>query len=140
MRRKKQTSFKSLRNRQKVTDISSEPHNDAAELSLGQRLGRLGGIARARNLTAEQRREIAQKAAAKRWERSDLPQATPTAAGHDHAAALIERNGRLLSQAADARLRRQKITAQSEAGIGRVMASHKAVVPCTSRVTWRNRQ
>jgi hypothetical protein len=30
-------------------------------------LGKLGGAARARNLTAEQRAEIAKKAAAKRW-------------------------------------------------------------------------
>ena len=35
--------------------------------SPAQALGRLGGAARARNLTAEQRAEIARKAAAKRW-------------------------------------------------------------------------
>jgi hypothetical protein len=132
MRQKTQSAVKSPKKRKRAAHIGSEPHNDAAELSLGQRLGRLGGIARARKLTAEQRREIAQKAAAKRWERSDLPQATPTAAGHDHAAALIERNRRLLSQAAGARLRRQKIAAQSEAAVGRAMASHEAVVPAAA--------
>jgi len=38
---------------------------DAAAAGLGQK----GGAARARSLTAEQRAEIAKKAAAKRWER-----------------------------------------------------------------------
>jgi hypothetical protein len=41
---------------------------DAAASAAAQ-LGRLGGAARARNLTAEQRAEIAKKAAAKRWEK-----------------------------------------------------------------------
>jgi hypothetical protein len=36
-------------------------------LSPGATLGKLGGEARARNLTAEQRAEQAKKAAAKRW-------------------------------------------------------------------------
>ena len=35
----------------------------------GQQLGRLGGAARARKLTPEQRAEIAKRAAAKRWQR-----------------------------------------------------------------------
>jgi hypothetical protein len=35
------------------------------------KLGKLGGIARRKNLTAEKRREIAQKAAAARWEKKD---------------------------------------------------------------------
>jgi hypothetical protein len=39
----------------------------APALSPAQQLGKLGGAARARNLTADQRREIARKAAAKRW-------------------------------------------------------------------------
>jgi len=34
-----------------------------------QAMGKKGGAARAKNLTAEQRQEIARKAAAKRWER-----------------------------------------------------------------------
>ena len=33
-------------------------------------LGKLGGVARAQNLTAEQRAEIAKKAATKRWQTS----------------------------------------------------------------------
>ncbi len=33
-------------------------------------LGRLGGAARARNMTPERRAEIAKKAAAKRWDKS----------------------------------------------------------------------
>ena len=36
----------------------------------GQQLGKLGGAARAKALTAEQRAEIARKAAAKRWGRA----------------------------------------------------------------------
>jgi hypothetical protein len=36
--------------------------------SAAAQLGKLGGAARARNLTPEQRKEIARKGAAKRWE------------------------------------------------------------------------
>lgn len=58
----------------KVMRISTgEEPNDresAPALTPGQQLGKLGGAARARNLTAEQRREIAKKGAAKRWEKS----------------------------------------------------------------------
>ena len=60
---------KIVENRQKATAIDAAAHNDAAKLSPAQLLGSLGGVARARSLTAEQRSEIAQKAAAKRWER-----------------------------------------------------------------------
>jgi len=137
--------------REKPTTIGAAAHNDGPKLSPAQQLGRLGGAARARNLTAEQRREIAQKAAAKRWERFDPSQATPTnssdrnltertAGQDDDAAALIERNRRLLSQAADVRLRREEVSAQSEAAVGRAMASNRVVAPCSSRVAWRNRQ
>ena len=38
--------------------------------SAAAQLGKLGGAARARNLTAEQRSEIARKGAAKRWGKS----------------------------------------------------------------------
>jgi hypothetical protein len=41
----------------------------APPLSPGQQLGKLGGAARAKKLTAEQRAEIARKGAAKRWGR-----------------------------------------------------------------------
>ena len=48
-----------------------EPNDreDAPALSPAQQLGKLGGAARARKLTAEQRAQIARKAAAKRWTR-----------------------------------------------------------------------
>lgn len=42
---------------------------DPAAVELGRRGGLKGGKARAEKLTAEQRREIAKKAAEKRWER-----------------------------------------------------------------------
>lgn len=45
-------------------DLNQTPASAAAEL------GKLGGAARARNLTAEQRQEIARNAAAKRWKKS----------------------------------------------------------------------
>jgi len=44
---------------------------DPAAVSLGRRGGLKGGKARAAKLTAEQRSEIARKAAAARWERAD---------------------------------------------------------------------
>ena len=40
---------------------------DQTPASAAAQLGKLGGAARAKKLTPEQRREIAQKAAAKRW-------------------------------------------------------------------------
>ncbi len=40
---------------------------DQTPASAAAQLGKLGGAARARNLTAEQRTEIARKGAAKRW-------------------------------------------------------------------------
>jgi hypothetical protein len=69
MRRNTQISTKLWEKRPKVMPIGAAAHDGAAELSPAQQLGSLGGAARARNLTAEQRREIAQKAAAKRWQR-----------------------------------------------------------------------
>ncbi len=44
-----------------------EEGKDPAAVSLGRRGGLKGGRARAEKLTPEQRREIARKAAAKRW-------------------------------------------------------------------------
>jgi hypothetical protein len=44
-----------------------EPAKDAAAVSLGRRGGLKGGKARARALTATQRREIARRAAEARW-------------------------------------------------------------------------
>jgi hypothetical protein len=68
MRQDKQASAKLQKNRQKTDTIDAAAHNEVA-LSPAQQLGSLGGAARARSLTAERRTEIAQKAAAKRWER-----------------------------------------------------------------------
>jgi hypothetical protein len=45
------------------------PEKDPAAVSLGRRGGLKGGKARAAKLSAEKRREIAQKAAQKRWEK-----------------------------------------------------------------------
>jgi hypothetical protein len=47
-----------------------ESDKDPAAVSLGRRGGLKGGKARADKLSAERKREIAQKAAAKRWNRS----------------------------------------------------------------------
>jgi hypothetical protein len=69
MRRDTRISTENQKKRQKTTAIGAAAHNDQSALSPAQQLGSLGGAARARRLTAEQRREIAQKAAAKRWER-----------------------------------------------------------------------
>jgi len=56
-----------------VTEEQPNPPDDSgknpAAVSLGRRGGLKGGAARAASLTPEQRREIAQKAAAKRWNR-----------------------------------------------------------------------
>jgi hypothetical protein len=55
----------------RVTKIATgeEPgdREDAPAPSPAQQLGKLGGAARARSLTAEQRKEIARKGAMKRW-------------------------------------------------------------------------
>ena len=51
------------------TGEEPDDREDTPALTPGQQLGKLGGAARARNLTAEQRAEIARKAAAKRWEK-----------------------------------------------------------------------
>ena len=48
---------------------SAAPAKDPAAVSLGRRGGLKGGKARAEKLTPEQRREIARRAAAKRWGR-----------------------------------------------------------------------
>ena len=53
----------------KVARIATGKEQDEREAtdSAAAQLGKLGGAARARNLTAEQRAEVAKKAAAKRW-------------------------------------------------------------------------
>lgn len=43
------------------------PQKNPAAVALGRLGGKKGGPARAKKLTAEQRREIARKAAEKRW-------------------------------------------------------------------------
>lgn len=52
----------------------SEPkrEKDPAAVSLGRKGGLKGGKARAESMTPERRREIAVKAAAKRWKKPDL--------------------------------------------------------------------
>jgi hypothetical protein len=67
MRRDKHISTQMQKKRHKKTGIGAAAHNDEPGPSPAQQLGSLGGAARARSLTPEQRREIAQKAAAKRW-------------------------------------------------------------------------
>jgi len=47
---------------------TGEETEELAPATAGATLGKLGGQARARNLTPEQRAEQAKKAAAKRWE------------------------------------------------------------------------
>ncbi len=55
----------------KVMRIATgEEQEDIAPASAAATLGKLGGAARARNMTPERRAEIAKKAAAKRWGRS----------------------------------------------------------------------
>jgi hypothetical protein len=53
----------------KVMRIATGEEEDDREAtaSAAAQLGKLGGAARARNLTAEQRQDIAKKGAAKRW-------------------------------------------------------------------------
>ena len=55
----------------RVMGIATGEEEDDREnepvLSPAQQLGKLGGVARARKLTPEQRAEIARKGAAKRW-------------------------------------------------------------------------
>lgn len=48
-------------------EIEEEAETDEGKDKAAQSLGRRGGKARAEKLTAEQRSEIAKKAAAKRW-------------------------------------------------------------------------
>ncbi len=56
----------------KVMRIATGEEEDEREATAtaAAQLGKLGGAARARNLTAEQRAEIAKKGAAKRWGKS----------------------------------------------------------------------
>ena len=56
----------------KVARIATGEEQDEREAtaSAAAQLGKLGGAARARNLTAEQRAEIAKKAAARRWNKA----------------------------------------------------------------------
>jgi hypothetical protein len=47
--------------------VGEEAGDRAAPTSAAAELGKLGGAARARNLSPERKQEIAKKAAAKRW-------------------------------------------------------------------------
>ena len=53
-----------------ATGDEPDDREDAPALTPGQQLAKLGGAARAKSLTAEQRAEIARKGAAKRWDLS----------------------------------------------------------------------
>jgi hypothetical protein len=55
---------------------------DPLAAELGRRGGRKGGRARALSLTPEQRREIAQRAAAARWQRGSDDEAEPVSLAH----------------------------------------------------------
>jgi hypothetical protein len=50
---------------------TGEETEELAPISPGAALGKLGGQARARNMTPERRAEQAKKAAAKRWGKAD---------------------------------------------------------------------
>lgn len=49
------------------TDRTPNDKKDPSAVARGRKGGKIGGRARANRLTAEERREIAQKAAQKRW-------------------------------------------------------------------------
>jgi hypothetical protein len=53
-----------------VPDAEPPKEKNPAAVALGRLGGLKGGVARAAKLTAEQRKEIAKKAAAKRWQGS----------------------------------------------------------------------
>lgn len=50
-----------------MVDIASGEESENTEETVAEVSGRKGGAARASNLTPERRKEIAKKAAAKRW-------------------------------------------------------------------------
>ena len=52
-----------------VTETKTDDGKDPAAVALGRKGGLKGGDARAKKLTAEQRSEIAKKAAASRWKK-----------------------------------------------------------------------
>lgn len=52
-----------------ATGEEPDDREDAPPRSPAQQLGRLGGAARAKSLTPEQRKEIARKGAAGRWKK-----------------------------------------------------------------------
>ena len=53
-----------------ATGEEPDDRQDAPQPSAAAQLGKLGGAARAKALTSEQRAEIARKAAAKRWKKA----------------------------------------------------------------------
>ncbi|MFI5384569.1 MAG: hypothetical protein ACHQ50_00455 [Fimbriimonadales bacterium] len=65
-----ETAFRVFQEAVGETPKEDKPEKDPAAVSLGRRGGLKGGKARAASLTAEQRSEIAKKAAAKRWNRN----------------------------------------------------------------------
>jgi len=53
----------------KLSESSDKPQKNPAAVELGRLGGKKGGPARAKKLTAEQRSDIARKAAQKRWQK-----------------------------------------------------------------------
>jgi hypothetical protein len=62
-----------------ATNEQPEPEDtrDPAAVALGRRGGLKGGKARAAALSPERRKEIAQKAAEKRWGKKETPEGSP---------------------------------------------------------------
>ena len=52
-----------------IKDLTTDNGKNAVAVALGH----MGGKARAQNMSARQRKKIARKAAAKRWEKQDGP-------------------------------------------------------------------
>jgi hypothetical protein len=71
-----------------TTGVERKGQENVPALSPAQQLGKLGGAARAKKLTAAQRTAIAKKAAAKRWSDRDAKCSGPgRQASHDLSAA-----------------------------------------------------
>jgi len=66
-RRRADVVAKAVRVMRIATGEEADGREEAPPPSPAAQLGKLGGAARARNLTPEQRKEIARKGAAKRW-------------------------------------------------------------------------
>ncbi len=59
---------------QAIGEVEIEKVDESRAATLGRMGGLKGGVARAASLTPEQRREIAKRAATKRWAKADAKQ------------------------------------------------------------------